>query len=452
MLTPRRFAAPLSASVALVLALSACTTSSVKSQESSPTMSESSAAAATSESSPVNTAAASESADDKLPVGLTDDNKAGKPRPRSSMKDTLKGATINEDGSWTYDKPDGTVMTTNADGTWHWKDEKNGQEATLHADGSWDYSTHNEYVKKTIHMNADGTWRQKNEKTGDSTETRADGSWENHEGGGKYVTTGTTEGTATKKNTATGEEREIPKEGFPVVPPAPHTQVTENVVGPNSVVPLKPRAGLKPGLKVTYAVPGSEEDKQASAEADGTALTDDNKAGKPRPRSTDKYPESNATINEDGSWTHTTVGGVEVKVNADGTWEWKSTKDGSSAALHADGSWDFDDVKYQQKIHVNADGSWTWEDQRNQSVTVTHADGSWRYEDDRSLDTGLADGTAHHVDKQHSNFNREIKKEHFPAKVPGFPTSYVSKNGVGPNSVVPLKPRTPLKVGQKAVS
>ena len=250
MLTPRRFAAPLSASVALVLALSACTTSSVKSQESSPTMSESSAAAATSESSPVNTAAASESADDKLPVGLTDDNKAGKPRPRSSMKDTLKGATINEDGSWTYDKPDGTVMTTNADGTWHWKDEKNGQEATLHADGSWD----------------------------------------------------------------------------------------------------------------------------------------------------------------------------------------------------------FDDVKYQQKIHVNADGSWTWEDQRNQSVTVTHADGSWRYEDDRSLDTGLADGTAHHVDKQHSNFNREIKKEHFPAKVPGFPTSYVSKNGVGPNSVVPLKPRTPLKVGQKAVS
>ena len=412
MLTPRRFAAPLSASVALVLALSACTTSSVKSQESSPTMSESSAAAATSESSPVNTAAASESADDKLPVGLTDDNKAGKPRPRSSMKDTLKGATINEDGSWTYDKPDGTVMTTNAD----------------------------------------GTWRQKNEKTGDSTETRADGSWENHEGGGKYVTTGTTEGTATKKNTATGEEREIPKEGFPVVPPAPHTQVTENAVGPNSVVPLKPRAGLKPGLKVTYAVPGSEEDKQASAEADGTALTDDNKAGKPRPRSTDKYPESNATINEDGSWTHTTVGGVEVKVNADGTWEWKSTKDGSSAALHADGSWDFDDVKYQQKIHVNADGSWTWEDQRNQSVTVTHADGSWRYEDDRSLDTGLADGTAHHVDKQHSNFNREIKKEHFPAKVPGFPTSYVSKNGVGPNSVVPLKPRTPLKVGQKAVS
>ena len=253
MLTPRRFAAPLSASVALVLALSACTTSSVKSQESSPTMSESSAAAATSESSPVNTAAASESADDKLPVGLTDDNKAGKPRPRSSMKDTLKGATINEDGSWTYDKPDGTVMTTNADGTWHWKDEKSGQEATLHADGSWDYSTHNEYVKKTIHMNADGTWRQKNEKTGDSTETRADGSWENHEGGGKYVTTGTTEGTATKKNTATGEEREIPKEGFPVVPPAPHTQVTENAVGPNSVVPLKPRAGLKPGLKVTYA-------------------------------------------------------------------------------------------------------------------------------------------------------------------------------------------------------
>jgi len=368
------------------------------------------------------------------------------------MKDTLKGATINEDGSWTYDKPDGTVMTTNADGTWHWKDEKSGQEATLHADGSWDYSTHNEYVKKTIHMNADGTWRQKNEKTGDSTETRADGSWENHEGGGKYVTTGTTEGTATKKNTATGEEREIPKEGFPVVPPAPHTQVTENVVGPNSVVPLKPRAGLKPGLKVTYAVPGSEEEKQASAEADGTALTDDNKAGKPRPRSTDKYPEANATINEDGSWTHTTVGGVEVKVNADGTWEWKSTKDGSSAALHADGSWDFDDVKYQQKIHVNADGSWTWEDQRNQSVTVTHADGSWRYEDDRSLDTGLADGTAHHVDKQHSNFNREIKKEHFPAKVPGFPTSYVSKNGVGPNSVVPLKPRTPLKVGQKTVS
>ena len=139
-------------------------------------------------------------------------------------------------------------------------------------------------------------------------------------------------------------------------------------------------------------------------------------------------------------------------MNADGTWEWKSTKDGSSAALHADGSWDFDDVKYQQKIHVNADGSWTWEDQRNQSVTITHADGSWRYEDDRSLDTGLADGTAHHVDKQHSNFNREIKKEHFPAKVPGFPTSYVSKNGVGPNSVVPLKPRTPLKVGQKAVS
>ena len=223
-------------------------------------------------------------------------------------------------------------------------------------------------------------------------------------------------------------------------------------------VPEKPDNCPEPGkFNPAEATSSSSASPSATPSASGgevrtVGLTDDNKAGKPRPRSTDKYPESNATINEDGSWTHTTVGGVEVKVNADGTWEWKSTKDGSSAALHADGSWDFDDVKYQQKIHVNADGSWTWEDQRNQSVTVTHADGSWRYEDDRSLDTGLADGTAHHVDKQHSNFNREIKKEHFPAKVPGFPTSFVSKHRVGPNRVVPLKPRTPLKVGQKAVS
>ena len=57
----------------------------------------------------------------KLPVGLTDDNKAGKPRPRpndpisSSDKPWVK---INDsDGSWTYIKRGSDHIEVKADGT-----------------------------------------------------------------------------------------------------------------------------------------------------------------------------------------------------------------------------------------------------------------------------------------------------------------------------------------------
>ena len=50
-------------------------------------------------------------------VGLTDDNKAGKPRPRS-QGGTSKYVTVHDDGSWKYSPDKDRELTVNADGTW----------------------------------------------------------------------------------------------------------------------------------------------------------------------------------------------------------------------------------------------------------------------------------------------------------------------------------------------
>ena len=107
-----------------------------------------------------------DAADGKLPLGLTEDNKAGDSRPRSKVKDVATGATVNPDGSWTYTASNGTVMTANADGTWTWKNQKEGTEATLHADGSWDHIMNNEMIHRQVHVNADGTWTMDDRKVG----------------------------------------------------------------------------------------------------------------------------------------------------------------------------------------------------------------------------------------------------------------------------------------------
>ncbi len=223
-------------------------------------------------------------------------------------------------------------------------------------------------------------------------------------------------------------------------------------MGGESVLPLQPRKGLKPGTKVIYVVPGSEEDLKATAEQEGLLLTDDNKAGTERPRSKHKL-KANATVNEDGSWTYSDAKGVTMTVAADGTWTQKDAN-GNTSALHADGSWDEYIASRDETVHVKADGGWSWEYKGgaedlvkgNHKITV-NADGSWRNETDSFVLYGTAEGKAY----QEKPVARELSKKDAPKGIPSAPT-VLEPNGPGGGGVVPLKPRTPLKAGQKVSS
>ena len=75
------------------------------------------------------------------------------------------------------------------------------------------------------------------------------------------------------------------------------------------------------------------------------------------------------------------------------------------------------------------------------------ADGSWRSVDSHSTLYGTADGKVYQ--EKPGQEKREVGKELTPSTVPVNPIAY-AEGGVGGNSVVPLKPRTPLKAGEKA--
>ena len=116
-----RMAAPVSASFALLLALSACSSSGVNQGGGTNNSGSSESASAPTE-------------DGRQIVGLGDDNKAGKPRPRSERETRGNQNQVKSDGSWTEKTLSGQEkITVNADGTW---ENKTGEkEFTLHADG-----------------------------------------------------------------------------------------------------------------------------------------------------------------------------------------------------------------------------------------------------------------------------------------------------------------------------
>ena len=74
--------------------------------------------------------------------------------------------------------------------------------------------------------------------------------------------------------------------------------------------------------------PDLEALKKKSISEKEIALTDDNKAGKPRPRSTESVDSKDkkwTTINEsDGSWIYDKRGDEHGEVKADGTWTMKT--------------------------------------------------------------------------------------------------------------------------------
>ena len=142
MYNPRRLAMPLSAALIAVLALSACSSSVNSVAPSSSAASPSSGSASASEtaspsaSASSSTSASASASSSATSKALTDDNKAGKPRPTSTYGDPYPGATVHEDGSWEY-KSESYTMTTKADGTWEWTNNK-GDKANLNADGTWE--------------------------------------------------------------------------------------------------------------------------------------------------------------------------------------------------------------------------------------------------------------------------------------------------------------------------
>lgn len=426
----RRILAPLSAGLTLLVALSACSTSTDNGSESS-------AAAGTSSQSAANNNSG------KLPVGLTEDNKAGDTRPRSKTPEVIKGAQVNSDGSWTYTKDDGTKMITNADGTWSITNEKKGIQATLNPDGSWERTLNNEARQRQARVNADGTWTLDDRKLG-HFETHADGSWKKTHGSTESI--GKADGTATIKD-ANGE-RDLPKRQWPTPPALPELPVSVDGVGGDSVLPLQPRKGLTVGSKVVYVVPDSEEAHKATAEQEGLLLTDENKAGKPRPRSEHQAGE-NIKVEPDGSWV-AEVEGVTTTVKADGTWTQKKAN-GNTASLHADGSWDEYFADRDEAVRVNPDGSWTWiykggendAAQGERKITV-NADGSWRNESPSYVSYGTADGKVY----QEKPKKQELNKNDTPKGLPYIPTAQ-SPAGPGGGGVVPLSARAPLKAGQK---
>ena len=138
-----RVLASMSAGTALMLVLSSCTTFSAKKEDSPEHPAASSShnpynshgmpekpekcpepgkfnpAEATSSSSASPSATPSASGGEVRTVGLTDNNKAGKPRPRPQGK-VINDVTVNEDGSWKY-HAGSDDLTVNADGTWSYR-------------------------------------------------------------------------------------------------------------------------------------------------------------------------------------------------------------------------------------------------------------------------------------------------------------------------------------------
>ena len=159
------------------------------------------------------------------------------------------------------------------------------------------------------------------------------------------------------------------------------------------------------------------------------------------------------TTKADGTWEWTNNKGDKANLNADGTWEWTNNK-GDKANLNADGTWESFDAQRNERVHVNPDGSWIRVRESGDTDLTkgakgmeVKADGTWRSVDSYSTLYGTADGKVYQ--EKPGQEKREVGKELTPSTVPVNPIAY-AEGGVGGNSVVPLKPRTPLKPGEKA--
>ncbi|EID50626.1 putative lipoprotein [Rothia aeria F0474] len=444
-----RMAAPVSASFALLLALSACSSSGVN-QGGSTNNSGSSESASTS------------TEDGRQIVGLGDDNKAGKPRPRSERKSYGDRYQVKSDGSWTEKTLSGQEkITVNADGTW--VNKIDGREFTLHADGSWESTEKYSGSKTVIHVNPDGSWnlqeqRKENEEPSKKAEVRADGTWEVDELGVKYV--GKADGTATKKDSKADEEKPISRSEWPDIFPKYVASLYKEdgslvtSVPKDGVIPLKPRTALPLGVSAKKAVPGTDEYRRDLAELEGTLLTDENKAGKPRPRP-EREVNPQAKVNPDGSWSWKKNEDTELTVATDGTWVQREKAVGQkTTTLYADGSWEEKETKSdgeEATTHVNPDGTWrTTDGSRKEEL---HADGTWRSESSGGFVT-YSDVNGKVYMEGSSGKPFEITNETYTTvRTPRVPSPRVGDGlGIGGGGVLPLTPRKPLYPGQKAFS
>ena len=228
-----RMAAPVSASFALLLALSACSSSGVNQGGGTNNSGSSESASAPTE-------------DGRQIVGLGDDNKAGKPRPRSERETRGNQNQVKSDGSWTEKTLSGQEkITVNADGTWV---NKTGEkEFTLHADGSWEEKeTKSGGEEAVTHVNPDGTWRTT--EGSKKEELHADGTWRSESSGG-FVTYSDVNGKVYMEGSS-GKPFEITNETYTTVrtPSVPSPRVGYGLgIGGGGVLPLTPRKPLYPG-------------------------------------------------------------------------------------------------------------------------------------------------------------------------------------------------------------
>ena len=413
-------------------------------------------------------AAPSASGGEVRTVGLTDDNKAGKPRPRS-QGGTSKYVTVHDDGSWKYSPDKDRELTVNADGTWSYRsDGYRHQEVTLHADGSWDAVENSKSTQEKTHVNPDGSWdtvtkyeaEEGKEAVEAREQVRPDGSWEKK---GRYQTIiGSADGTVTITDSKNGQQSTSVSSAWGLVKPFDYerssiVQRTEDIkygVGSNGVIPLIPRTPLPRGVKAVQAPVGSEQERIAIAQQQRLVLTDDNKAGKePRRRETEPHDWGldNVDLKDDGSYSYSTKGGKETaEVAADGTWKSKNS-DGDTTTLNADGSWDSYTEKTKVNMHVNPNGTWVKKTGESAKIQM-FADGSWCYEyKDSEITYGTPDGKIYEgvSDKkwrevaQKTWENRSSDKSIKDPETPLAPLTV--KDGV-----IPLRARNPIAAGQKA--
>ena len=418
-------------------------------------------------------------------VGLTDDNKAGKPRPRS-QGGTSKYVTVHDDGSWKYSPDKDRELTVNADGTWSYRsDGYRHQEVTLHADGSWDAVENSKSTQEKTHVNPDGSWdtvtkyeaEEGKEAVEAREQVRPDGSWEKK---GRYQTIiGSADGTVTITDSKNGQQSTSVSSAWSLVKPFDYerssiVQRTEDIkygVGSNGVIPLIPRTPLPRGVKAVQAPVGSEQERVAIAQQQRLVLTDDNKAGKePRRRETESYDRGlgNVDLKDDGSYSYSTKEGEgTAEVAADGTWKAKSS-DGSTATLNADGSWDSyteksktDPQESKMNVHVNSDGTWVKNYGENVRVQM-FADGSWCY------DLRIGDGEssayygAYYGTPEGKIYGRGTDGEWHEADYKAWderrdyeyiePPYTATVASPVKDGVVPLMPRIAVAAGQKAFS
>ena len=504
-----RVLASMSAGTALMLVLSSCTTFSAKKEDSPEHPAASSShnpynshgmpekpekcpepgkfpAEATSSSSASPSAIPSASGGEVRTVGLTDNNKAGKPRPRPQGK-VINKVTVNEDGSWKY-HAGSDDLTVNADGTWSYRSKTYGQrEATLHTDGSWDIVNNEPGKQEKMHVNPDGSWdtvtkyeaKEGKEAVEVREQVRPDGSWEKK---GRYQTIiGSADGTVTITDSKNGQQSTSVSSAWGLVKPFDYerssiVQRTDDIkygVGSNGVIPLIPRTPLPRGVKAVQAPVGSEQERVAIAQQQRLVLTDDNKAGKePRRRKTESHDQGldNVNLKDDGSYSYSysaKEGDATAEVAADGTWKAKDS-DGDTATLNADGSWDsytekpkVNTKESKMNVHVNSDGTWVKNFGKNVRAQM-FADGSWCYD----LRIGDGESSAYYGayygtpegkiyglgtdgEWHEADYKMWDERRDYEYIEPPHTATVVSpvKDGV-----VPLMPRVAVAAGQKAFS